>query len=137
MLQNLLSRSNWSAQRTLLVLGILVWMGHACAQTDLQINRFSIDGGGGKSEGGGFTLTGTIGQPDAQIVSGGGFVLVGGFAEGKPAPASPPTTPTPKPATGPNNFFELSIVWQERDFLGDHDIDVDTDDVLFLIQKLK
>ncbi len=45
-----------------------------------EINRFTIDGGGDMlSVGGGFELSGTIGQPDAGVLSGGGFVLAGGF----------------------------------------------------------
>ncbi len=44
------------------------------------INWYSIDGGGGTSSGGGFTLTGVIGQPDAgPTMSGGQFQLSGGF----------------------------------------------------------
>lgn len=45
------------------------------------ITRYTIDGGGGVSSGGGFTVRGTIGQPDASIVpaTGGGFALSGGF----------------------------------------------------------
>jgi hypothetical protein len=44
------------------------------------INWFTIDGGGGTSTGGGFTLSGTIGQHDAgQPMTGGGFTLTGGF----------------------------------------------------------
>jgi hypothetical protein len=43
----------------------------------------TIDGGGGESTGGGFTLTGTIGQPDAGLqLSGGGYTLNGGFWRG-------------------------------------------------------
>lgn len=37
------------------------------------------DGGGGTSTGGVFSVTGTIGQPDAGTMSGGNFALVGGF----------------------------------------------------------
>ena len=46
----------------------------------VEINRFTIDGGGDMiSVGGGFELSGTIGQPDAGVLSGGGFTLSGGF----------------------------------------------------------
>ena len=45
-----------------------------------EINRFTIDGGGQMlSAGGGFELSGTIGQPDAGALSGGGLTLAGGF----------------------------------------------------------
>lgn len=48
---------------------------------DFEITKSTIDGGGGTSSNGDFSLTGTIGQPEAnrQISSGGGFMLAGGF----------------------------------------------------------
>jgi hypothetical protein len=39
----------------------------------------TIDGGGGTSTGGVYSVTGTIGQPDAGAMSGGNFTLTGGF----------------------------------------------------------
>ena len=47
-----------------------------------NLNRHTIDGGGGTSEGWVYVLTGTIGQPDAQRSEGGEFVLQGGFWSG-------------------------------------------------------
>ena len=44
-----------------------------------RIDWFTIDGGGGTSSGGPYTLSGTIGQPDAGRLSGGTFVIEGGF----------------------------------------------------------
>jgi hypothetical protein len=38
-----------------------------------------VDGGGGTSTGGVYSVTGTIGQPDAGTMSGGNFTLEGGF----------------------------------------------------------
>jgi len=47
------------------------------------IASFTVDGGGGTSTGGAFTMSGTIGQPDAgATLSGGGFTLQGGFWAG-------------------------------------------------------
>ena len=48
---------------------------------NFEITKSTIDSGGGTSLGGDFTLTGSIGQPDAnrQISTGGGFALAGGF----------------------------------------------------------
>ena len=45
------------------------------------ITRSTIDGGGGKSVGGDFVLTGTIGQPDAseQSAASGDYAVAGGF----------------------------------------------------------
>jgi len=50
----------------------------ASAQS-FSIDWYTIDGGGGTSAGGGYSLTGSIGQPDAGTMSGGGFSLDGGF----------------------------------------------------------
>ena len=44
-----------------------------------SIDWFTIDGGGGTSTGGVYSVTGTIGQPDAGAMSGGNFSLTGGF----------------------------------------------------------
>lgn len=50
-----------------------------------QIDWYTIDGGGGTSTGGPYTLTGTIGQADAGWSSGGNYELLGGFWPGGPA----------------------------------------------------
>jgi hypothetical protein len=44
-----------------------------------SIDWSTIDGGGGTSTGGVYSVTGTIGQPDAGKMSGGNFTLSGGF----------------------------------------------------------
>ena len=44
-----------------------------------DIPWYTIDGGGGTFEGRQFTVSGTIGQPDAGVMTGGGFELSGGF----------------------------------------------------------
>lgn len=52
----------------------------AAAPPPFEINRFTIDGGGDMlSVGGGFELSGTIGQSDAGVLEGSGFTLAGGF----------------------------------------------------------
>jgi len=55
----------------------------ACSITaqaqNYSIDWYTIDGGGGTSSGGQYTLMGTIGQPDAGTLSGGPYVLQGGF----------------------------------------------------------
>jgi hypothetical protein len=44
------------------------------------VNWFAIDGGGGNSAGGGYSLAGSVGQADAGLtMSGGSFALTGGF----------------------------------------------------------
>jgi hypothetical protein len=47
---------------------------------DFQLSRITVDGGGVvSSTGGDFELSGTVGQPDAGVLSGGVFELYGGF----------------------------------------------------------
>ncbi|MCL5264889.1 MAG: hypothetical protein M1343_06825 [Chloroflexi bacterium] len=78
------------------ILVLLLIGSEALAQTGgLDLSRSTVDGGGGTSSGGGFTVGGTIGQPDAGTLSGGGFTLAGGFWKGAssstPVPTSTPT----------------------------------------------
>jgi hypothetical protein len=48
-----------------------------------DLTWWTADGGGGNSAGNGYSLNGTIGQPDAgTIASGGGYTLAGGFWHG-------------------------------------------------------
>jgi hypothetical protein len=51
----------------------------ALADSGYQINWWTIDGGGGESAGGDYTLKGTIGQPDTGSAEGGDYTLAGGF----------------------------------------------------------
>jgi hypothetical protein len=44
-----------------------------------SIDWFTIDGGGGTSTGGVYSVTGTIGQPDAGAMTGGNYSIDGGF----------------------------------------------------------
>jgi len=45
-----------------------------------SLSWWTVDGGGGTSKGGDYTLNGTIGQPEGKhLMSGGKFGLVGGF----------------------------------------------------------
>ena len=83
-----------------LVCGLLL-SGAASAQ--FEIGRFVIAGGGGQSSGGAWSLSGTVGQSDADVVplcssdgtqpglcAGASFELVGGFWAGvAPAPPHP------------------------------------------------
>ena len=56
----------------------------ARAGADYEIGWYTIDGGGGRSAGGAYVLTGTTGQPDAAYSSGGRYELLGGFLPGGP-----------------------------------------------------
>ncbi len=52
----------------------------AALAQDFEISWHTIDGGGEMfSNGGNFELSGTIGQPDAGVMTGGDFALTGGF----------------------------------------------------------
>ena len=59
-------------------LAILSALAVAQAQ-NYTIDWFTVDGGGGTSTGGVYSVTGTIGQPDAGVMSGGNYTLAGGF----------------------------------------------------------
>lgn len=68
--------------QALMVAGVLLLTAAiATAQTgggyDLSWN--TVDGGGGTSSSGSYGLSGTAGQPDAGVLSGGGYTLGGGF----------------------------------------------------------
>jgi hypothetical protein len=73
-----------------------------------DLTWYTVDGGGGTfSQGGNFSLGGTIGQYDAGSMSGGDFVINGGFwpgvgTAGTPIPTNTPTeTPTDTPTDTP------------------------------------
>ncbi len=61
-----------------LVLSGLLLTNLAAAQS-YSLDWSTLDGGGGTSTGGVYSVSGTIGQPDAGAMSGGSFTLVGGF----------------------------------------------------------
>jgi hypothetical protein len=48
------------------------------ALAQLRVSWWSVDGGADRSSGSGLTVTGTIGQPDAGMCSGGGLTVSGG-----------------------------------------------------------
>ena len=58
-----------------------------------SIDWFTINGGGGTSTGGVYSVSGTIGQPDAGTSSGGNYSLIGGFW-GAVIPVQTPGAPT-------------------------------------------
>jgi hypothetical protein len=61
------------------LLSLLFSLLAATAHGQYSIDWFTIDGGGGTSTGGVYSVTGTIGQPDAGAMSGGNFTIQGGF----------------------------------------------------------
>ena len=69
----------------LLVVGVIA----RAAPVDFGLPWGSVDSGGGRSAGGGYTLQGAAGQPDAGLMQGGGFSLAGGFWGGAGMAAPP------------------------------------------------
>lgn len=63
----------------LLLLVLLAGSVLAMMPSAINLDWGSSDGGGGTSSGGSFTLSGTAGQADAGILSGGQLRLEGGF----------------------------------------------------------
>jgi len=57
----------------------LIFVGWSPYGDSFEIRRATVDGGGGRSSGGVFILTATIGQPDAGAMQGGSYSLAGGF----------------------------------------------------------
>ena len=62
-----------------LLAGLLLCMATIAGAQNYTIDWYSIDGGGGTSTNSQFSLSGTIGQPDAGHMSGGSFTLDSGF----------------------------------------------------------
>jgi hypothetical protein len=67
------------AGRLIVAVGVLLAALGAMAQ--YSIDWFTVDGGGGTSTGGVYSVSGTIGQPDAspQTLQGGPYSVTGGF----------------------------------------------------------
>lgn len=72
--------------RLILVLGcaLILVTGYSVCFAEYSIEWHTIDGGGGTSSGGQYTLTGTIGQADAGNLAGGQYEVLGGFWPGGP-----------------------------------------------------
>jgi hypothetical protein len=76
------------------VLGLVLFAAAAISHAQTySIDWHTLDGGGGTSTGGPYSITGSIGQPDAGILRGGAFTLEGGFWPGLavPIPEGPTT----------------------------------------------
>src|SRR5258706_1616196 len=65
--------------KTVFLAGLILSAANVVEAQNFSIDWYSIDGGGGTSTNTQFSLTGTIGQPDAGHMSGGSFTLEGGF----------------------------------------------------------
>ena len=70
----------------LLLLIMLVAGGVVAANGGVTIDWYSVDSGGGQSDGGDYQLDGIIGQPEAQTsATGGDYQLDGGYLAGTTA----------------------------------------------------
>jgi hypothetical protein len=69
------------------LLACLIVSGVVLAANTYAVNWSVVAGGGGQgSTGGGYSLSGTVGQPDVlSPMSGGSFTLTGGFWVGQPS----------------------------------------------------
>jgi hypothetical protein len=63
---------------------LLMVLAGSSANGQYKLSWYTIDGGGGRSSGGSYSLMGTIGQPDAAYGRAGNFELLGGFWSGGP-----------------------------------------------------
>ena len=64
----------------LVILGLLSVAVALAAPGAFSLTWWTVDSGGGASQGGGYTLSGTSGQPEAgTLLSGDIFTLAGGF----------------------------------------------------------
>src|SRR5689334_23427049 len=64
---------------SVLALSLLLFAATSASAQSYSIDWYTIDGGGGTSTGGVYSVSGTIGQADAGPMSGGNFTLEGGF----------------------------------------------------------
>jgi hypothetical protein len=73
----------------LVLAGTLLVVASVSAVTGFSLDWWTVDGGGGNaSAGGGYSLDGTIGQPDAGSSSGDTYTLASGFWVGDPSPVT-------------------------------------------------
>jgi hypothetical protein len=78
-------KTTWKWRRLVIAGGValLVGAGTALAQGGFEVVWGTQDGGGAMAScGGGFEVSGTVGQPDAGVATGGTFAVRGGFWPG-------------------------------------------------------
>lgn len=79
----------WSIALALTLALVTPWGGVSLAAGGggpYEVTWYTVDGGGTYSVGGGYTLAGTAGQPDAGLLAGEGYTLSGGFWAGMLVP---------------------------------------------------
>lgn len=99
-------------RRFLALLGFIILHSSFCLRTQGQsysIDWSTIDGGGGTSTGGVYSVSGTIGQPDAgAVMTGGSFSVNGGFWA---LPTAVQTTNAPTLTIAPATPGNATISW--------------------------
>jgi hypothetical protein len=77
-------RVKWLVLSALLIILITVILSGAASADVLSysLDWWTVDGGGGTSSGGDYALSGTVGQADANVLTGGEYTLSGGFWPG-------------------------------------------------------
>lgn len=100
--------------RRLLFCLLPIAFGISVAAQPFTIDWHTIDGGGGTSTFGQYTLSGTIGQPDAGPMTGGNYTLQGGFWSAYVA-VQTPGAPTLAIRRVGNN---VEISWPVNGFVG-------------------
>jgi len=78
-------RTSWIILGVIALLMVGVALVSAAPLAGYAIDWWTVDGGGGSSSSGAYSLSGTIGQPDTGQLSGGGYSLSGGFWGGSVA----------------------------------------------------
>ena len=80
----LIERSNTMKTKSIILILFTCMILTTPTFADYEITWSTIDGGGGTSTGGNYALVGITGQPDAGQMSGGDYVLSGGFWPTRP-----------------------------------------------------
>jgi hypothetical protein len=70
--------------KSLVLMLLLVFLFIVPVPAEYEIFWYTIDGGGGMSSGGPYSMTATIGQADASVSSGGPYEILSGFLPGGP-----------------------------------------------------
>ncbi|MCB1098556.1 MAG: hypothetical protein KDN22_23490 [Verrucomicrobiae bacterium] len=88
--------------------------GNTSQAQQYAIEKYTIDSGGGTSSGGTYSVTGTIGQPDASGVSSSGkYTVSGGYWGGLLTII--PTTGAPELTITPSGKTSVKLTWKDPD----------------------
>jgi hypothetical protein len=82
-------KRKWLIPIILIIAALLFVATIAYAQEGFDLSWWTVDSGGGQSNGDVYSLQGVAGQPDAGVLQGGDFILAGGFLSGVTAPPPP------------------------------------------------